>query len=275
MAKVAKKIQTDYTTGGRDISNTAIPLYQQALTDIGGYNANTQGYIDDYLSKYFSNTSDQSDFLRNYQKATSQMTGSNAAATGGGYSSLNQQNYDDTQRYYNDLASRLQGQNVVNAANMAQQYYNNLLNSTGAYGNAYQLGKEYSDIEQWNNMANQANSFWNQLGGMASTVGTGLSAIPTGLTRGLGTALQVGGNLMTTDTSNYFDSLRGNQGGLSQSQADVLGKSVTDLGSTLQSIFNKNNNTTTYNQQPSSTQVDLSTPQSLYNTPNFKFSWQK
>lgn len=174
MAKVAKRTQTDYTKGGKAISDTSIPLYQQALTDISAYNTNTPSYIDDYLKRYFSNTAEQNDFLRNYQTATAKMTGSNAAATGGGYSSLNQRNYDDTQRYYNDLASRLQGQNVGNAAAMAQQYYNNLLNSTSAYNTAYGLGKEYSDVEQYNYMADQVNNPFVQMGNILPAVGTGI-----------------------------------------------------------------------------------------------------
>ena len=133
MAKVAKKTQTDYTRGGKAISDTAIPLYQENLTRMGSYLEKPQESMDSYLSKYFSGTSEQSDFLRNYQKAMAGQTGSNYAATSGGYSSLGQNNYADQQRYWNDLANRLYSGNVTNAYNMASQDFANMLNANTSY----------------------------------------------------------------------------------------------------------------------------------------------
>lgn len=278
MAKVAKQTQTDYTRGGKAISDTSIPLYQQTLTSMGEYNANPTSYIDDYLKKYYSNTSDQSDFLRNYQRAVSDMTGSNYAATSGGYASRNQQNYDDTQRYYNDLASRMQSQNVANAANLAQQQYNNLLSATDKYYNAYGLGKPYSDVEQYNYIADQANSFWNQLGGMSTAVGQGLSAIPNPWTMAIGGALQAGGNLMSVDTDTAFKALRGGDYNNQQQQNNMnaIGKTTQGLTESLMDLFNKKN-ATGGSSTPSNSLagVDLSKPQSLYNVPQYKFSWQQ
>ena len=37
MGKQAKIPQTDYTIGGRDISNTAIPYYKKGVTQLGNY----------------------------------------------------------------------------------------------------------------------------------------------------------------------------------------------------------------------------------------------
>lgn len=213
MAKAAKKIQTDYTKGGRDVSNTAVPLYQNTLNRIEDYQSDYgQGVIDNYLNKYYSNTNSQNDFLRDYNRAMSSQTGRNYNAMQGGYSSLNNRNYDDLQRYQNDLATALYEQGVSSASNMANTYYNNLLGSTDAYNKAYQLGKEYSDIEQYNNMVKQNNSFWNQLAGLGGTIGTVAGAALTGgspagaaIGNSLGSAL---GGVFQTDTS----SILGNAG---------------------------------------------------------------
>lgn len=175
MAKQAKLPQTDYTRGGRDISNTAIPAYQNNIGRMENYLNDPQGQIDSYLNKYYDNTAAQSDFLRNMQRAMANTTANNYAATGGGYSSAGQQSYDDTQRYYNDLGSRLYDAGVQSSANMANQYFNNLLNANTAYDNAYQLGKEYSDIEQYNAMVNKANK--NALGSTLGKVGQGLGSL--------------------------------------------------------------------------------------------------
>lgn len=206
MAKQAKKIQTDYTRAGHDISQTASPLYQENLTRMGSYLADPMARQDEYLNKYFSNTAEQSDFLRNYNRAMSSRTGTNYAATGGGYSSANQQGYNDLQRYQNDLFNRLYSGNIQNAYNMANQDYLNMLNANSAYNTAYGLGKDYSDIEQWNNMARQQNAFGNQLAGSLGTIGTGIGAAFGGQAGALlGNAIGSGlGSSFATDTSSFF-----------------------------------------------------------------------
>lgn len=213
MAKQPKKPQTDYTRGGRDISNTAIPLYQNTLQQIADYNNDPTAAIDMYQQKYFTNTPQQSDFIRNYQESMGNMTANNYAATSGGYSSANQQNYDDYQRYYNRLAAELQAEGVAKSAAMAQQGYNNLLNATPVYRNAYGLGKEYSDVEQYNDMVDQMNSNWlgNLVGGVGNTIGTvaGASGNPlvAGIGGAIGGAMGTAGNMMTV--SPYLDSAQG------------------------------------------------------------------
>ncbi len=206
MAKKAKKVQTDYTKGGRDISNTAIPLYQTNLQRMDEYNANPNAMIDANLEKYYTNTSAQNDFLRDYERSMANKTAQNYSATGGGYSSAGQRAYDDLQRYKSDEAARLYDVGVANAKSMAQNYYNNLLNANVAYHHAYGSGKEYSDIEQYNNMVDQNNKWNNQVGGIASGVGKVLSSIPTAYTQAIGAGLQLGGNMMSVDTSDYFSS---------------------------------------------------------------------
>lgn len=206
MAKKAKKVQTDYTKGGRDISNTAIPLYQTNLQQISDYNADPSARTDSYLDKYYTNTSAQNDFLREYNRAMANKTSQNYSATGGGYSSAGQRAYDDLQRYQDDLASRLYDQGVANASAMAQRDFSNLLQANNAYNQAYALGKEYSDIEQYNNMVSQNNKWYNQVAQALPAIGSGIGSVvggPVGSTLGgtLGGALA---GTFSTDTSDYF-----------------------------------------------------------------------
>lgn len=206
MAKKAKKIQTDYTKGGRDISNTAIPLYQSNLQQMADYNNNPSARTDEYLDKYYTNTTAQNDFLREYNRAMADKTAQNYSATGGGYSSAGQRSYDDLQRYENKLASQLYDQGVANAAAMAQQDFNNLLNAGTSYHNAYGLGKDYSDIEQYNNMVKQNNKWYNQIGQVLPAVGSAIGSQfggPVG--SAIGGAIGSGlGGMMSVDTSDYF-----------------------------------------------------------------------
>lgn len=194
MAKMAKKIQTDYTRGGKAISDTAIPYYQNTLTTLNDYIQNPYGTVDTIMDKYYSNNAMQNDFLRNYNRAMSNTTANNFAATGGGYSSSGQRAYNDQQRYQNDLASRLQQYGVGQAFAGQNQLYNQALQATPAFYNAYNLGKEYSDIQQYNNIADQNNSFLNQalgIGGQALNAGGQIAAAITGVP-----AFSAGGSLL-------------------------------------------------------------------------------
>lgn len=203
MSKKPKQKQTEWNIQGKQIADTAVPYYQENLTRINDYLANPQGSMDDYLSKYYDNTAAQSDFLRNYNRAMGGATGQNVAASGGGFSSANQRNYDDLQRYQNDLASRLRDYGVTSAYNMAAGDYGNMLAANNAYYNAYGLGKAYSDVDQYNYLRKQYNSFGNQLAGLAGGVGSVLSAIPTPITQGIGAGLQIAGNLGSLDDSAF------------------------------------------------------------------------
>ncbi len=172
MAKQAKKTQTDYTIGGRDISNTAIPLYQSSLTQLSDWTLNPQQQADELMNKYFSGNVQQSDLLRNYQRAMGNVTANNYAATHGGYSSSGDMARMDQQRNWNDLVARTQGQNVANAFSIANANIGNLGNALNQYNAAYGKGKEYSDVEQYNYMADQNNSFGNQLLQAAPAIGS-------------------------------------------------------------------------------------------------------
>lgn len=241
MAKMAKKTQTDWTRGGKAISDTSIPLYQDALKLQGDYLSNPQQYIDDYLNKYWSSTSDQSDFLRQYNRAVSNATANNYSATSGGYSSSGQRAYDDTQRYQNDLAARLQTQGVGKAADLVNQWYGNLNTGIGNYRNAYALGQPYSDVEQYNYIADQNNSFGNQIAGLAGGAGKVLSAIPTPWTQAIGAGLQAAGNLGSIDTSAALGTGAGGSGSswtdIASSVAGGLGTMAKTGGTTLRDYF--------------------------------------
>lgn len=228
MAKMAKLPQTDWTRGGRDISNTAIPLYQSGLNRLGDYTADPQQFMDAYMNKYYgANAIQNQDFLRAYNRAQGNLTGNNYATTQGGFTTSAQKAYDDQQKYYNDLASRLQQYGVTSSRNMYDQDVINQMNALNQYNNAYRLGQTYSQIEQQNALADQANRNW--LGQGLSGVGSVLSAIPNPWTQAIGAGLQLGGNLATTDVSQAMAGIYG--GSPSQyGTGNVYGGAFTNIG---------------------------------------------
>lgn len=230
-AKMAKDTQTDYTIGGKKISDTAIPVYTNAIDLVGEFQQNPTRRFDEYLDKYYSNNATQNDFDRMYRRSMANATANNFSATNGGYTTSGQRAYDDQQRYMNDLYSRLREQGIRSAYNMGQQDYVNLLNSFGPLQTAYQNGQAYSDIERYNNMVDQNNSFMNQLGGIAGGAGKIFSAIPTPMTQAIGAGLQVGGNLASTDVSNLASRL--GAGGAQSAGVGTQGDMYTNIGNSL------------------------------------------
>lgn len=245
MAKQAKIKQTDWTKGGRDISNTAIPLYQQNLNQLGDYLSNVQNRMDPYIDKYvdLQQASKQSDLLRNYQRAMSDMTGSNYAATTGGYSTLNQQNYDDYQRYYNDLAAKMYAEGLNSAANLAQEEYAMLANTPSVYNQAYGLGQKYSDIDQYNDLVQQNKDNWwsNLLTSAGDSIGSismqsnnpYVQAIGGTVGHVMGTA----GRMTGTDTSGAMSYLRGGSGGTTGGQYASASDSNANMVGGLSNLF--------------------------------------
>jgi hypothetical protein len=199
VAKQAKKTQTDWTRGGKAISDTAIPLYQKNLTRMDEYLENPTARVDELLNQYYTNTPKENDFLRNYQRAMGNVTANNYGATTGGYASRNQQNYDDYQRYMNDYAARLRAEGVNNAYNMAQGFYGNMLQANPQYQAAYNLGQPYSDVEQYNDMVDQLNS--NAWAGWVGDAGKVIGSIPTPWTMAIGAAMQGVGSAFQMDDS--------------------------------------------------------------------------
>lgn len=227
--------QTDYTKGGRDISNTAIPLYQNNLTRMDEYLADPMAAQDAYLNKYYNaNTAQNTDFRRAYQRDMAKMTANNYAATNGGYSSLGDRSYVDNQRNWNDAAARLYQQGVDSAYKMADNNYWNMLKANSAYEDAYKLGEDYSRIDQFNDQVDQANSQgWNSLMDAAGEAGM-KSGNPYAMA--IGAALKVGAGMTRKDMtlSSPYASSSGNAGASQQSSdtsqaAGMFGKQMTDI----------------------------------------------
>lgn len=196
MAKMAKQKQTDYTRGGKLISDTSIPLYVSNLGRMDEYLSDPQKRMNKYLTDYYDNTAAQSDFLRNYQRAMSGQTGLNYSATTGGYTSEGQRAYEDQQRYQNDLAARLRDQGVTSAYNMAAGDFGNMLEANKAYANAYGLGRPYSDVEQYNYLAKQNNSFGSQAAGIGGGLLKGVGAVASAFNPALGMGLMAAGSAL-------------------------------------------------------------------------------
>ena len=236
--KEAKIKQTDWTKGGRDISNKAIPYYQAELDQLHDYTKNVQNRLDPYIEKYINPASaaEQSDFMRNYQRAMGHQTAQNYAATGGGYSSANQLGYDDLQRYYNDYASRLYNQGLPAANQLANNEYDIIQGSLGAYGNAYKLGENYSNIDQYNDMVDQANSnawtgWMNTLGDVGLASGNPYAMAAGAVLKGVGTAFGKDFSAMdslraratgATGNSGQYSNTASNQVGLGKGLTNTL-----------------------------------------------------
>lgn len=214
MAKQAKLPQTDWTRGGKQISDAAIPQYTASINRTGDYLADPSKYTQNYLDQYYGGNAIQNqDFLRAYNRASNQMTGANYAATGGGYTSSGQRAYDDMQRYYNDLASRLQQYGVNSARSMYDRDVANELNAMSAFNNAYGLGKNYSAIETQNNLTDQANKNW--WSNALQAGGSALSAIPNPWTQAIGAGMTMAGGMTAKDFGSAnagYASIYGGQG---------------------------------------------------------------
>lgn len=237
MAKKAKKIQTDYTKGGHEISQTAIPLYQNNLNRIEEWQADKGiGAAKDYYNTLYANSTEWNDQLRDYQRAMGKVTANNYSATSGGYSSTGQRNYDDQQRYYNDAMARLYDQGIQTALSQSNNYYDRLLNGTTAYSNAYALGKDYSDIEQYNNAVSKSNNNW--IGNLMTSTGSALMQSNNGLLQGIGAAMGTAGNMIQYDTSDITGAQGSGSGGTTGGQYTNYG---TALGQGLRTIANTKN----------------------------------
>ena len=234
MAKQAKIKQTDWTMGGRDISNTAIPLYQDNLKNMGRYLSDPSKYVNQYLDQYYgANAIQNQDFLRMYNRAMNERTGANYAATGGGYTSSGQRAYDDRQRYYNDLVSRLRQYGISQSRNMYDQDIANMRGANADYNSAYNLGQAYSNIDQYNDLVDQQNRHWfsNALSGvgnaaMAIAPFTGVAAP---FVAGAGALASGAGAVTGIDTSGAMAAIRGG----TPSQYQGMNNTYTNLANQL------------------------------------------
>lgn len=240
MAKMAKKVQTDYTTSGHDISEASVPYYQNAMRNMDNYLSDPTQYIDKY-QKYYENAATNSDLIRDYNRAMTNKTAANYAATGGGYSSSGQRAYNDAQRYFNDRVARSQQEAMNSATSAAQNWFNSNMSGAKTYDTAYQQGKEYSDIEQYNNIADQNNAFGNQakaVGGKAlSTIGKGLSFVP-GWGQAVGLAMQGIGGALESGVIDPSSALGTTSASTNQSNKSMFEGEDSKLASGLQDYWN-------------------------------------
>lgn len=234
MAKQAKLKQTDWTKGGRDISNTATPLYKQNLVRLDERLTSPMQYINQYLDQYYgANAIQNQDFLRMYNRAMNERTGANYAATGGGYTSSGQRAYDDRQRYYNDLASRLQQYGIGQSRNMYDQDIANMRGANTDYHNAYNLGKAYSDVDQYNDLVDQQNRNWfsNALSGIgnAAMAVAPFTRVAAPFVAGAGALASGAGAATGIDTSGAMAAIRGG----TPSQYQGMNNTYTNLANQL------------------------------------------
>lgn len=272
MGKKSKKIQTSYTTGGHNISETAIPLYQSNLTRMNDYLSDKGiGTTKEMYDLLYGNSTEWNDALRNYSRAMGQATANNYSATSGGYSSSGQRAYEDKQRYWNDQMSRLYDKGIQTSLSAANQYYNNLLSANDVYKQAYSLGKDYSDIEQYNNAVSQYNKNW--WSPVASVAGGVLSAIPTGVTQALGAGLSALGSTTATDISD----VTGNASDTGAANAGLYTNLGTGIGGAATSLYNKFQGRSNSSSTPSTSGVNslFRLPTNTSGIENARFSWQE
>ena len=193
------------------------------MGNISKFQDNIYNRIDPYM-KYIDlqQASQKSDLLRDFLRATAQQTAGNYAATHGGYSSGNQLGYDDLQRYYNDYAAKLYTSGIGMAEGMAQNEYNDYLAGAQLGSNMYGHGKDYSDIEQYNNLVDQANK--NRWANILTSAGDTIGSIsmksgnPFVMAIGgaIGGTMGTVGRASTNDAAAQLDAMRGgNTGGTS------------------------------------------------------------
>lgn len=284
MSKKPKKKQTEWNKQGKEIADTSVPLYEANLKRMDKYLANPQKAMDNYLKKYYDNNVEQSDFLRNYNRAMVGLTGQNYNATGGGYDTSNQRMYDDQQRYMNDLAAKLRDKGVLSSYDMATGDYRNMLAANPYYQQAWVNGQPYSDVDQYNHLVKQYNSFGNQLMGVASGAGKVLSSIPNPWTQAIGAGLQTVGNAFGLDDTtglnpNYYDTIAKGIAQTSQYGGDNWVTSLTGARNILgnQSLRDSNvGNTSTgqFTNFKDTTSNLFNDKLARLNIPS-KFSWQK
>jgi len=207
-AKMAKLPQTDWTRGGHEISQTAIPLYKENLTRMGDYLADPMAYQQEYLDRFYNadNIRNQ-DFLKALKRAMGNTTANNWAATTGGYTSAGNRSYNDRQKHWNDLASRLADYGITSSYDMASQDFQNMRGANADYNAAYELGKNYSAIETQNYLADKQNKNW--WAGALKGAGQAIGSIPHPVTMAIGSAMTTAGELGSKDFSSAYAGMDG------------------------------------------------------------------
>ncbi len=250
MAKQAKLPQTDWTRGGMQISNAAVPQYTSSINRLGGYLEDPSAQLDKYLNQYYgANAIQNQDMLRAYNRAMGDQVGRNYAATGGGYTSSGQRAWNDRQSTWNDLVARLNQYGVTSARNMSDQDIINEINAQQAYNNAYGLGRNYSQIEQQNALADQMNKNWfssalSGVGQLATGIGAATGLAPLSIAGGLMQGVGAGTGLDTSNAMNTMASIYGGQSTqpvtANNTYTNLLNNLAKQDWSPITDMFNKN-----------------------------------
>ena len=101
---------------------------------------------------------------------------------------------------------------------MAAQEYNMLTGALGSYGNAYNLGKEYSQNEQYNKLVDEANKNW-------------WSNLLTSAGDSIGSISMQSGNPMVMAIGGAIGGTMGTAGRMTGSNAGELASSLRGIGS--------------------------------------------
>lgn len=208
--KKAKTPKTQYQTENQQLGRDAYGRITPALDRLESLSMNPDEYRQRGINTYFNSSADWNDAMRQYRRQMNQATANNYNAMNGGYSSAGQKYYDDTQRYANDLNSRLYDRGVQTVNNMlsqdtglAQNYYNTLMGQ-------HDLAAQPDAIDTANQLIDQANK--NSWSNILGTAGKVVSAIPTPWTRAIGAGMQLGGYAGSTDYSNAIANVLNNAG---------------------------------------------------------------
>lgn len=241
MAKQAKIPQTEWTRSGMDISRTATPYYQSALSSLGNITNDPNAYRQQLREQYYGpNSAYNQDSLRQYNRAMGNATANNYAATAGGLSSSAQRAYNDQQRYYNDLQSRLLDYGVQGANSLMSTDVNALNSALGSFNSAYNLGSNYSKIDQQNQLADKANKQWwasipGLVGGAIGSAVGGYFGGPAGAMVGSSLGTSAGNTAVSPFVTDY-SSLLGGSSGEYQNMSNAANES--GLFSSLGNLFN-------------------------------------
>lgn len=244
--KQQKQVKTQYEAENQQLGRNAYPKIQPTLDRIGDLAMSPDEYRQNQLNTYYNanNSAQWSDAQRSTLRTLANATANNYAATHGGYSSAGNKYYDDNVRAVNDYNARLWDTGVKNVNNMltqdtnlAQNYYENLINQ-------HNFAAIPDAIDAYNDVVDKANG--NRWSGIVSTVGKGLSAIPTPYTQAAGAALQFAGTAGSKDYSGSLSRLGALAGINKVGETSQYINPATNFGATMSNLVDQANKNDTW-----------------------------
>lgn len=229
--KKAKTPKTQYQTENQQLGRDAYGRITPALDRLESLSMNPDEYRQQGINNFFNSSADWNDAMRQYRRQMNQATANNYNAMNGGYSSAGQKYYDDTQRYANDLNSRLYDRGVQTVNNMlsqdtglAQNYYNTLMGQ-------HDLAAQPDAIDTANQLIDKSNkNAWSNILGQAGTM---VESLAPGWWKLIGTGMKAGANAGSTDYSNAIANVL-NSANI-KSDASTYANPSTNLGSLITS----------------------------------------